>query len=195
MAARFRHVADFDGVDEGLTPFTANAIVPLGGSSLVFLEGGSNLHVASDAPSQAVVTEIKSFSSSQNLGVNSAFALSGGKQLFQISGRALAGAKGVTVRAKNRRTGTVEAQLKAIVLKPKPMKVSLRQIQVFTDDKRTTTTILSQRKFDPQAMLDHMNMVWTNQADVTWTLGRTDPALIDAIDIRTEGRTATTPRR
>jgi hypothetical protein len=198
MAARFRQIAPFDGVDEGVGPLGAAAIVPLGGSSLVFLEGGSSLHVASDAPSQAVVTEIKSVSGGGNVmsfvhkfGANAALLASilssGGKQLFQISGRALAGASGVTIRAKNRKTGALEAQLQAIVLKPKPMKVSLRQIQAFSDDSRTATAILSQGKFEPQAMLDHMNMVWTNQAGVTWTLGRTDPALIDAIDIRSEG--------
>jgi hypothetical protein len=197
MAARFRQVAPFDGVDEGVGPLQAAAIVPLGGSSLVFLEGGSNLHVASDVPSQALVTEIKSFTGGDlqsflnNLGANVALIASilgsGAKQLFQISGRALAGKNGVTIRAKNRKTGTLEAQLQAIVLKPKPMKVSLRQIQAFSDDSRTATAIVSQGKFEPQAMLDHMNMVWTNQAGVTWTLGRTDPALIDAIDIRSEG--------
>ena len=174
MTARFRQVAPFDGVDEGVGPLQAAAIVPLGGSSLVFLEGGSNLHVASDVPSQALVTEIKSFTGGDlqsflnNLGANVALIASilgsGAKQLFQISGRALAGKNGVTIRAKNRKTGALEAQLQAVVLKPKPMKVSLRQIQVFTDDSRTATAILSQGKFEPQAMLDHMNMVWTNQA-------------------------------
>jgi hypothetical protein len=47
--------------------------------------------------------------------------------------------------------------------------------------------MLSQGKFDPQAMLDHMNMVWANQANITWTLGDKTPALIDTIDIRSEG--------
>ena len=197
MTARFRQVAPFDGVDEGVGPLQAAAIVPLGGSSLVFLEGGSNLHVASDVPSQALVTEIKSFTGGDlqsflnNLGANVALIASilgsGAKQLFQISGRALAGKNGVTIRAKNRKTGALEAQLQAIVLKPKPLKVSLRQIQVFADDARTATALLSQSKFEPQAMLGHMNMVWTNQAGVTWTLGRTDSAHIDAIDLRSEG--------
>jgi hypothetical protein len=104
MTARFRQVAPFDGVDEGVGPLQAAAIVPLGGSSLVFLEGGSNLHVASDVPSQALVTEIKSFTGGDlqsflnNLGANVALIASilgsGAKQLFQISGRALAGKMG-----------------------------------------------------------------------------------------------------
>ena len=136
MTARFRQVAPFDGVDEGVGPLQAAAIVPLGGSSLVFLEGGSSLHVASDVPSQALVTEIKSFTGGDlqsflnNLGANVALIASvlgsGAKQLFQVSGRALAGKNGVTIRAKNRKTGALEAQLQAVVLKPKPMKVSLR---------------------------------------------------------------------
>ncbi len=82
MTARFRQVAPFDGVDEGVGPLQAAAIVPLGGSSLVFLEGGSNLHVASDVPSQALVTEIKSFTGGDlqsflnNLGANVALIAS-----------------------------------------------------------------------------------------------------------------------
>jgi hypothetical protein len=198
MTARFRRVALFDGVDEGAGPLQATAIVPLGGSSLTFLEGGSHLHVASDAQSQALVTEIKSFTGGadlqaflNNLGANAALVAavlgSGAKQLFQISGRALAGKAGVAIVGKNRKTGAPEAQLQAIILKPKPMTVSLRQIQVFTDDTRTTKAMLSQGKFDPQAMLDHMNTVWTHQAGVSWSLGRTDPALIDAINMRAEG--------
>jgi hypothetical protein len=112
---------------------------------------------------------------------------SGAKRLFRVSGRAPAGEKGVAIRAKNRKRGTLEAQLQGIVLKAKPMKVSLRQIQVFTDDTRKSTTMLSRGTFDPKALLDHMNMVWANQANITWALGRTDPALIDAIDIRSQG--------
>ena len=141
--------------------------------------------VTSDSPSQIVLTEIKSLSGGDlisflgDLGANIAFmgaALSSGvKRLFRVSGRALAGKKGVAIRAKNRKRGTLEAQLQAIVLKAKPMKVSLRQIQVFADDARKTTTILSQGAFDPKAALDHMNMVWANQANITWALGRTDP--------------------
>ena len=62
MAARFRQTSPFDGVDEGAGPLDAAIIVPLGGSSLVFLEKGTDLHVTSDSSSQVSVTEIKSFS-------------------------------------------------------------------------------------------------------------------------------------
>jgi hypothetical protein len=197
MAARFRQIASFDGVDEGAGPLDAAVIVPSGGSSLVFLEGGPDLHVTSDAPSLVVVTEIKSFSGGDlisflndlgaNVALTAAVLSSGAKRLFRVSGHAVAGKMGVAIRAKNRKRGTLEAQLQAIVLKAKPMKVSLRQIQVFADEGRKAATILSQGAFDPKAALEHMNLVWENQANVTWTLGRTDPALIDTIDIRSEG--------
>lgn len=191
MTARFRQVSPFDGVDEGAGPLDATIIVPALGSSLVFLEGGPHLHVTSESP--AVIpnpTEIKSVSSGKLTGPNAASieaALkSGAKRLFRVSaGSALAGKKGVAINAKSGKNH--EARLQAIVLKSKPMKVSLRQIQVYTDDTRKNTALLSQGKFDPQAMLDHMNMVWTNQANITWSLGDRSPALIDAIDIRSEG--------
>lgn len=170
MAARFRQIVPFDGVDEGVGPLDAAVIVPSGGSSLVFLEGGPDLHVASDAPSQVAVTEVKSFSGGDlmsflndlgaNVALTAAVLSSGAKRLFRVSGLAPAGKKGVAIRAKNRKRGTLEAQLQAIVLKAKPMKVSLRQIQVFADETRQTTTLLSQGAFDPKAALEHMNMVW-----------------------------------
>jgi hypothetical protein len=61
MAARFRQTSSFDGVDEGTGPLDAAVIVPLAGSSLVFLEGGPDVHVTSDSPLQVILTEIKSF--------------------------------------------------------------------------------------------------------------------------------------
>jgi hypothetical protein len=191
MAARFRQVSPFDGVDEGAGPLDATIIVPAHGSTLVFLEDGPHLHITSESSSVSPdPTEIKSVSSGKLTGPNvasiDAALKSGAKRLFRVSaGNALAGKKGIAINAKSHKGP--EARLQAIVLKPKPMTVSLRQIQVYADDARTSTTLLSQGKFDPQAMLDHMNMVWANQANIIWSLGDQSPALIDAIDIRAEG--------
>jgi hypothetical protein len=156
MAARFRQIASFDGVDEGAGPLDAAAIVPFNDSSLVFQEGGPDLHVTSDAPSQVVLTESTSFSdgdlhsSLSDLGANAASigaALrSGAKRHFRVSGRALAGKKGVVIRAKTRARGTLETQLQAIVLRAKPMKVSLRQIQVFAHEARKTHDDIQSRR-------------------------------------------------
>jgi hypothetical protein len=196
MAARFRQVSDFDGVDEGAGPLDAAIIVPLGGSNLVFLEGGAGLEVKSDSPSTVASAEIKDisgdvFSLVANLGLNiaalKAMLSSGAKRLFRVSGNGLVGGKGVAVNAKSPKSGTVQAKLQAIVLKPKPMKVALQQIQVFTDETHKFVSPLTQGKFDPQAMLDHMNWVWGSQACITWSLGMTNPVLIDAIDIRSDG--------
>ena len=192
MAPRFRQISPFDGVDEGNGPLDASIIVPVNGSSLVFLEGGPHLQVTSDSPSVIPnPTEIKSASSANLPAANVAFVdaalRSRAKRLFRVSAKYhLAGKQGVAISAKNR-NGT-EARLHAIVLKPKPMIVSLREIHVWTDDTRKKTAKLSQEKFDQQAMLDHMNMVWANQANIIWTLGNGGtPALIDEIDIRSGG--------
>jgi hypothetical protein len=190
MVARFRQISPFGGVDEGAGPTDAKIIVPRDGSSMVFLEGGADLHVASDKPS-VVATPIKSLKGVSLPGVNvssiEAALKSGAKRLFQVSaGHALVGEKGVAINAKNRK-GTPEARLQAIVLKPKPMTVSLRQIQVYTDDTRKSMTILSQGAFDPAAMVDHMNLVYAHQANITWTLGKKDPVLVDAINLASGG--------
>jgi len=58
MAAIFREVAAYSGVDENL-PTGGQEIVPSGGSTLVILEDARGLDVRSTMPSKVYVYEFK----------------------------------------------------------------------------------------------------------------------------------------
>ena len=60
MAATFREVAAYSGVDENLPTGGQGIVVPSGGSTLVILEGARDLDVRSTLPSKVHVYEFKS---------------------------------------------------------------------------------------------------------------------------------------
>jgi hypothetical protein len=134
--ARFRQVGTMDGVDEGIGPHNAGVVVPLGGSNLIYLRDGQHLALKSDQPTKIVVTEIEDVTSHDLIGflanarVNIAAAVamtsSGAKRLFRITGHAIVGNHGTFINATNRGTGAIEAKLEVVVLRRKPLKVSLR---------------------------------------------------------------------
>jgi hypothetical protein len=59
MAAAFREVAAYSGVDENLPTGGQGIVVPSGGSTLVILENARNLEVRSTVPSKVHVYEFK----------------------------------------------------------------------------------------------------------------------------------------
>jgi len=59
MAAIFREVAAYSGVDENLPTGGQGIVVPSGGSTLVILEDGGGLDVRSTMPSKVYVYEFK----------------------------------------------------------------------------------------------------------------------------------------
>jgi len=59
MAATFREVAPYSGVDENLPTGGQGIVVPSGGSTLVILEDGRRLDVLSTMPSKVYVYEFK----------------------------------------------------------------------------------------------------------------------------------------
>jgi hypothetical protein len=193
MTARFRQVKDLDGVDEGAGQMDAGIVVPNGGSSLVFLENGQRLALVSNHRTIAV-QEITALSGADALrflkdavpilavlaGLNS------GKRLFMIGGHGHGG----VISAVNHK-GRVEAKLTVVLMPAKPIKVALRQIQAIKDGK--DFALLSQTSFDPAAILVHMNAVWTPQANIVFSLGRTDPAPIKEIAFDSGGPSRTNP--
>jgi len=59
MAAVFREVAAYSGVDENLPTGGQEIVVPSGGSTLVILEDARGLDVRSTMPSKVYVYEFK----------------------------------------------------------------------------------------------------------------------------------------
>jgi hypothetical protein len=197
MGARFRQISTLDGVDEGTGPLDAGIVVPVGGLNLVYLQDGQHLLVGSDHPAKVAVTEITDVTSHDligfladlrtNIAVVVAMTSSGAKRLFRVSGKLITGSHGTFINAMSRKTGNLEARLKVVLMRPKPMKVSLRQIQVYKDDAMKDMVLSSKIKFDPQAMLDHMNSVYGPQTNITFALARTDPVLIPTLVVGAEG--------
>jgi hypothetical protein len=193
MTARFRQVTDLDGVDEGKGPMDAGIVVPNGGSNLVFLENGKGL---TPLPNPRTITAqevtalsgddaLKSLKDGVPIGALHA-GLNSGKRLFRIGGSGHSG----TISMVNGKGGA-EAKLTVVLMPPKPIKVALRQILASKDGKLFAP--LSQGKFDPAAILAHMNAVWTPQTNIVFSLGSTDPVQIKEIAFDSGGPSRTNP--
>jgi hypothetical protein len=201
MGARFRRIKDLDGIDEGTGPMDAGIVVSLQRPSLVFLENGAGLHVRSNHPKNVSVTEITAidspelvdFKSDKRVDVAAAVAKtkSGSTRLFKVSASSVVGDHGTVISATNAGADKNEAKLKVLVLQQKPLKVSLRQIQVYSDETKKNVVLSSKEKFDPDAIRDHINWVWDRQANISFALGKTDPALIVSLAPGAEGPSRT----
>jgi hypothetical protein len=191
MTARFRQVKDMGGVDEGAGPLDAGIVVPASGSSPVFLESGQGFALQYNHHT-ITVQEITAVSGDDALrflksGVPILAVLAGlnsGKRLLMIGGHGHGG----VISAVNPK-GNVEAKLTVVPMPPKPVKVALRQIQAIKDGK--DFALLSETKFDPAAILVHMNAVWTPQTNIVFSLGRTDPVPIKEIAFASGGPSRT----
>jgi len=199
MATRFRQISSLDGVDEGAGPNDAGIVVPVGGSNLVSLEDGQHLSVRSVDSGRKLIHEIKEIAAADlakvkgdvkaRLSAAASMLNSGARRLFIASGSSGGGA----VSAINLSSGKAEAKLQVVVMKPKPIVVSLRQIQIFKDAAHKDVITSAQDKFDPQAMLDHMNAVWTPQTNISFTLGKTDAVTIAALPVGADGPSRINP--
>jgi hypothetical protein len=190
MAAMFREVAAYSGVDEKL-PSKGNPqgiIVPSlttnpGASTLVILEGGNGLTVQSTLPSQVHVYEFKTKQERADAtrnATNPSDAMrrleAGSWRIFRITGDKPVGFDKVTVEAKNKADQS-EATLKVIVLLKKTVKVAIRPVQV-RDGKQFVSL---GNAADPDKLLQQMNAIWNTQANVYFELGSTDVAKIDGV--------------
>jgi hypothetical protein len=174
MAANFREVAAYSGVDEKLPSGGQGIVIPSGGSTLVILEDAKGLDVRSTIPSKVHVYE---FTTKQELAgaaknaSNPADALRRFEEdswrIFRIKADAPVGIDKARVEAKNTKTGRAEATLKVIVLNKKTVKVAIRPAQV-SDGKQL---VRLGSAADPQKLLDEMNAIWNPQANVYSNLG------------------------
>jgi hypothetical protein len=184
MAAIFREVAPYSGVDENLPTAGQGIVVPSGGSTLVILEGGRGLDVRSTMPSKVYVYEFKTKQERAEAARNASNPSEavrrfddGSWRIFRIKADAPVGFDKVRVEAKNTKAGKAEATLKVIVLDKKTVKVAIRPAQV--RDGRQLVSLGNAA--DPQKLLDEMNAIWNPQANVYFELGRTDAATIEGL--------------
>jgi hypothetical protein len=184
MAAAFREVAPYSGVDENLPTGGQGIVVPSSGSTLVILEDAKGLDVRSTIPSKVYVYEFKTKQERAEATRNASNPSEAVRRfdndswrIFRIKADAPVGFDKVRVEAKKTKAHKAEATLKVIVLDKKRVKVAIRPVQV-RDGKQLVSF---GNAADPKKLLDEMNAIWNPQVNVYFELGRTDPATIDGL--------------
>ena len=184
MAATFREVTAYSGVDENLPTGGQGIVVPSGGSTLVILQDGRGLDVRSTIPSKVYVYEFKTRQERAGAVRNASNPSEAMRRfdddswrIFRVKADAPVGFDKVRVEAKRTKADKAEATLKVIVLDKKTVKVAIRPAQV-RDGKQLVSL---GNAADAQKLLDEMNAIWNPQANVYFELGRTDAATIDGL--------------
>jgi hypothetical protein len=182
MAATFREVTAYSGVDENLPTGGQGIVVPSGGSTLVILQDGRGLDVRSTIPSKVYVYEFKTkqeragaVRKASNPSEATRRFDDDSWRIFRVKADAPVGFDKVRVEAKKTKADKAEATLKVIVLDKKTVKVAIRPTQVCNGKQ----VVSLGKAADPQKLLDEMNAIWNPQANVYFELGRTDPATIE----------------
>jgi hypothetical protein len=181
MAATFREVTAYSGVDENLPSGGQGIVVPSGGSTLVILQDGRGLDVRSTLPSKVYVYEFKTRQDRAGAVRNASNPSEAMRRfdddswrIFRVKADSPVGFDKVRVEAKKTKAHNAEATLKVIVLDKKTVKVAIRPVQVGSGKQLVSLGNAA----DPQKLLDEMNAIWNPQANVYFELGRTDAATI-----------------
>ena len=184
MAATFREVTAYSGVDENLPTGGQGIVVPSGGSTLVILQDGRGLDVRSTLPSKVYVYEFKTRQERAGAVRNASNPSEAMRRfdddswrIFRVKADAPVGFDKVRVEAKRTKADKAETTLKVIVLDQKTVKVAIRPAQV-RDGKQLVSL---GNAADAQKLLDEMNAIWNPQANVYFELGRTDAATIEGL--------------
>jgi len=184
MAATFREVTAYSGVDENLPTGGQGIVVHSGGSTLVILQDGRGLDVQSTIPSKVYVYEFKTRQERAGAVRNASNPSEAVRRfdddswrIFRVKADAPVGFDKVKVEAKRTKADKAETTLKVIVLDKKTVKVAIRPAQV-RDGKQLVSL---GNAADPQKLLDEMNAIWNPQANVYFEPGRTDAATIEGL--------------
>ena len=188
MAATFREVTAYSGVDANLPTGGQGIVVPSGGSTLVILQDGRGLDVQSTMPSKVHVYEFKTRQERTGAVRNASNPSEAMRRfddhswrIFRVKADSPVGIDKVKVEAK-RTKAKAEATLKVIVLDKKTVKVAIRPAQVRDGNQ----LVILGNAADTQKLLDEMNAIWNPQANVYFELGRTDAATIEGLSPQAE---------
>jgi hypothetical protein len=183
MAAKFREITKYSGVDEDLNTSYQGIVIPLKGLNRVMLSNGAGLKVSSNLPSLVKVKEITSNYPGSLTADQTSNLKSGTLRLFEISADAVPGFDKAFVTAKDA-TGVEKAKLKVLVVRLRPATISIRPVYVMQGNQELLFT-----KFGggAQALVDVMNAIWTPQANVAFTLASDAKAVIKSISPQARG--------
>ena len=173
MAATFREVTAYSGVDENLPTGGQGIVVPSGGSTLVILQDGRGLDVRSTLPSKVYVYEFKTRQERAGAVRNASNPSEATRRfdddswrIFRVKADAPVGFDKVKVEAKRTKADKAETTLKVIVLDKKTVKVAIRPAQV-RDGKQLVSL---GNAADAQKLLDEMNAIWNPRPTFTSNL-------------------------
>ena len=165
-------------------------MVPQDGATFFVLEGGKDLKVGPAAGVPLRVEEIKGdqreheslttarFPTDAKERAAAVALLKGDRaRLFKITAKERLG-WGLKIEAVKPGQKKPEAELKVIILKKMPVTISIRPVRV-RDEKGTPVNSSAQKDFNPKALLDQINAIWTPQANVVFDLGKTDPVTLE----------------
>ena len=188
MPATFREVCEHKGVSNSTPTGGAGIVVPVKGSNYVFLSGGpkhkplpNNKAVSVQEVAVKERHNILTCGAKPTEGVAATVEplKTGELRLFEVSAKSVPGMDKAVVTAKGPKKSDGEAILKVLVLRRKDVKVAIRQ--VFTRANGRSTPF-GDKPVDPQAAVDHMNLIFNPQANVYVTLVNKDPAVFDIDD-------------
>src|SRR5664279_3496695 len=174
MPAKFREVTEDSGVDENLNASYQGIVVRWKGSNRVMLSEGAGLKVASNLPAMVAVNEIKGNFPGSLTADQLANLKSGDMRLFEISASTVPGMDKAVVTAKDAK-GVEKAKLKVLVVRPRPVTISIRPVHAMQGGKEVPFTNFNGVA---QGLVDAINAIWTPQANVVFTLGSSEKALI-----------------
>jgi hypothetical protein len=176
--AKFQEVTPFSGVDESATP--TGIVVPLGPGrgkfNIVRLTDGRGIKPRPLPGSPIKIDEITGADALMRAAVTFGGSIVPPLSMdrtFLISG--IVSGTNFQVQAMDPRGFALDT-LQIAVLKPRPVKLSIRPIQVRSP--QGGLVYHSKVSFDANAMVDQMNSIWTPQANVVFTLVSSNPAQV-----------------
>jgi hypothetical protein len=220
MPVRFGQIRRNSGLDIDAKPFPA-MIVPLPGSNILKVFGAPGLSLFDDrgivaikeldsgrvimdkllvysVPMAMTLGDPGSAAALQlRMGVEIAMELAGNPSFFQITGKAPGGEVGTIVRVAKTPKSKAEGSLRMVVLKPRPLKLSIRPVQVLND--KGSLVYHCEKNYDAKVLLNRVNALWTPQANIVFEPASFDPAPLDdqaaiAKAIGSTGPKVTVPR-
>jgi len=175
------------GVDEDARP-RPGMIVPVGGSNVVRLAGGTGLRL--QAPRPLKIEEVPwnqgAILTALSLTLDLIGTLKSGAlpdaRYFQISCPTPIGPVPAQVKAVGGNSSKPEPVLDVAVLRRRKVKLSIRPVQV--RGPQGGLVFHSKQPFDFKAMVEQMNFIWTPQANVVFELVSSDPVqIVDEAEI------------
>ena len=158
-------------------------VVALKGSNQVMLSDGARLKVSSNLPSMVKVTPITSNYPGSLTADQTASLKSGALRLFVVSADVVPGMDKAYVTAKDDK-GVAKAKLKVLVLRSLLVTISIRPVYVLQG---TQEVLLPKDSSSAQSLVNAMNVIWTPQANVVFTLESNAKAVIKGISPKATG--------